>query len=78
MSFTRSSARLNQIDEALLSKCDADITPKRLLLAFFVSHTFVYFAARIYVLIEAFMSLRRAPPGLYDTVNWTKFIPHVH
>ena len=78
LSFRESSARLNQIDASLLSKCDANYTPKGLLLVFLVSHTFVYFAARFYVLIEAFASLRRAPAGLYDTVNWIEFIPHVH
>ena len=76
--FTKTSARLNQIDASLLRRCDPDLTPKGSLLAFLVAHTFIYFMLRFYVLIEAFMSLRRAPAGLYDTINWTKMVPHVH
>lgn len=76
--FRKNSATLNRIDAALLNKCDPDYTPRGPLITFLVSHTLVYFATRFYVLIEAFVSLRRAPAGLYDTVDWTKFIPHVH
>ena len=78
LSFGRSSKRLNQVDEALLSRCEEGYTPGWVLIAFLVSHTMLYFAARVFVLIEAFTSLRRAPVGLYDTVDWTRFIPHVH
>lgn len=78
LSCRRKSARLDQLDEALLSRCEEGYTPGWLLITFLVSHTMLYFAARVYVLVEAFTSLRRAPVGLYDTVDWTRFIPHVH
>ena len=78
VSFQRRSARLKQIDDALLKHCDKDYTPPGPLTAFLVTHTFLYFAARFYVFAEALASLRRAPAGLYDTVDWSKFIPHVH
>ena len=76
--YCRDSAKLEQIDDALLKHCDKDYTPPGPMIAFLVSHTFLYFAARFYVLAEALASLRRAPAGLYDTVDWSKFIPHVH
>ena len=78
LTFRSSNATLNRIDAVLLSKCLPDYTPKGPLLVFFVSHTFLYFAGRLFVLIEAFASLRRAPAGLYKNVDWTEFIPHVH
>ena len=37
----------------------------------------VYIIARVITLILAFTSLRDLPPGAYETVHWTTFIPHV-
>ncbi|KAL8727845.1 MAG: hypothetical protein Q9166_005791 [cf. Caloplaca sp. 2 TL-2023] len=78
LTFGNSNATLNRIDSVLLSKCHPDYTPEGPLVIFFVTHTVVYFAGRGFVLIEAFASLRRAPAGLYNNVDWTSFIPHVH
>ncbi len=78
LTFGNSNATLNRIDMVLLSKCHPDYTPKGSLVVFFVTHTLCYFAGRFFVLIEAFVSLRRAPAGLYENVDWTGFIPHVH
>lgn len=78
LTFRKSNATLNRINGVLLSKCHPDYTPKGPLVVFFVTHTFCYFAGRFFVLIEAFVSLRRAPAGLYENVDWTGFIPHVH
>ncbi|KAG8531340.1 uncharacterized protein KY384_002969 [Bacidia gigantensis] len=33
-------------------------------------------AGRAYFLVESFVSLRKPVPGLYDTVEWTNFLPH--
>ncbi|KAK3313239.1 hypothetical protein B0H66DRAFT_578353 [Apodospora peruviana] len=33
--------------------------------------------ARICLVVEAFVSLRRAPVGLYETPEWTDFLPHL-
>ena len=33
--------------------------------------------ARAITLVLAFTSLRDLPPGAYETVHWTTFIPHV-
>ena len=38
----------------------------------------LYIIARAVILILAFTSLRDLPPrAVYETVNWTTFIPHV-
>ena len=37
----------------------------------------VYIIARGVTLVLAFTSLRDLPPGAYETVHWTTFIPHV-
>ena len=36
----------------------------------------VYVTARIGLVVLMLMSLLSLPPGAYDTVTWTKFIPH--
>lgn len=36
----------------------------------------IYLSARLFVIIEAFMSLRSSPASLYDSPDWIKFIPH--
>jgi hypothetical protein len=36
-----------------------------------------YTLVRIYLVIEAFAGLRAVPPAVYDSVNWSNFIPHI-
>jgi hypothetical protein len=38
---------------------------------------FLYAGARLYLLVEVFLSFRDVPMGVYETTDWTKFIPHV-
>lgn len=45
-------------------------------LAVFYATPCIYMGARLYVIVEAFLSLRSAPASLYDSPDWTKFIPH--
>lgn len=78
LTFGNSNATLNRIDEVLLRKWQSDYTINWPLVVFFDTHTICYFAGRFFVLIEAFASLRRAPVGLYENVDWSGFIPHVH
>ncbi|KAG2070609.1 hypothetical protein BDR04DRAFT_936713, partial [Suillus decipiens] len=40
-----------------------------------VASAFIYIVARITLLVLMLMSFRSLPPGIYDTVAWTKFIP---
>jgi hypothetical protein len=35
-----------------------------------------YPVARVYVLVEGFAGLRIVPQGMYQTIEWTGFIPH--
>ena len=37
----------------------------------------LYILARAVTLVLAFTSLRDLPPGAYETVYWTTFIPHI-
>lgn len=37
----------------------------------------IYGIARLYLLVEVFMGLRSSPGGVYKTVVWGDFIPHV-
>ena len=37
----------------------------------------LYIIARAVTLVLAFTSLRHLPPGAYQTVHWTTFIPHI-
>ena len=41
------------------------------------SNAFLYGAARISLLLQPFLSLRSLPPGAYQVVQWTDFIPHI-
>ncbi|KAG2070600.1 hypothetical protein BDR04DRAFT_971738, partial [Suillus decipiens] len=40
-----------------------------------IASSFVYIMARITLIVLILMSFRSLPPGIYDTVTWTKFIP---
>jgi hypothetical protein len=37
----------------------------------------VYTSARLFLVTEAFISIRSLPVGAYDTVSWVNFLPHV-
>jgi hypothetical protein len=37
---------------------------------------FLYFLARVYLLVAIFISLRSVPAGVYQTVNWSLYFPH--
>ena len=39
--------------------------------------TFIYSLARSYIVIEIFLSQRSLPKGAFDTVDWSKYIPHI-
>jgi len=37
----------------------------------------VYSFARLFLVTEAFISIRSLPVGAYDTVTWVNVLPHV-
>jgi hypothetical protein len=42
----------------------------------FIILLFLYFLARVYLLVAIFISLRSVPAGVYQTVNWSLYFPH--
>lgn len=46
-------------------------------LPLFVISLLVYTSARLFLVLEAFISIRSLPVGAYDTVNWVNFFPHI-
>lgn len=37
----------------------------------------LYMFARLYIIVEAIISLRRVPVGVYEQVSWSQYIPHL-
>jgi hypothetical protein len=37
----------------------------------------LYFGARVFIIIESFISVRKLPLGVYITVDWADYIPHL-
>jgi hypothetical protein len=37
----------------------------------------LYIGARIFVVVESFISIRRLPLGVFVTVDWADYIPHL-
>ena len=37
----------------------------------------IYVLARVYIIVEDFAGLRALPPSAFNTVDWTKVIPHI-
>jgi hypothetical protein len=47
-----------------------------ILLAFFALGI-LYIGGRLFIVVEAFISIRKLPLGVYVTVDWAKYIPHL-
>jgi len=50
---------------------------KTLWFSIFYCSIMPYLFGRIFLLVEAFISVRSLPVGAYDTVNWVNFLPHI-
>ena len=37
----------------------------------------LYIVSRLILLVLMFVLLRKVPPGVYETVSWTNYIPHL-
>lgn len=46
-------------------------------LFFISSATLLHFSARLFLLIEAFISVRQMPIGVFVTTQWSDYIPHL-
>jgi hypothetical protein len=44
---------------------------------FILSLVALYFGARLFVIVESFISIRRLPLGVFVTVHWANYIPHL-
>ena len=60
-----------------LDKMNLDKFVKPVTLISILPAGILYILARAITLVLAFTSLRDLPPGAYETVHWTTFIPHV-
>ena len=45
--------------------------------AFPILAVLVYVGARVFVMIESFISVRHLPIGVYTTVGWSNYVPHL-
>jgi hypothetical protein len=43
----------------------------------YLTFLFPYFLARVYLLVAIFFSLRSVSAGVYQTVNWSLYFPHL-
>jgi hypothetical protein len=48
-----------------------------LLVLYILGLVALYFGARLFVIVESFISIRRLPLGVFVTVHWANYIPHL-
>jgi hypothetical protein len=53
------------------------ILPKGLIRSFMWLMIATYFPSRLYIIVEAFVSLRSQPVNIYASVTWWSFVPHL-
>ena len=74
--FQRHSMKTGRVNTAEINRRQAVFIPmwEVILMA---PMTAMYTLARSYIVVEVFVSLRSLPLGAFDSVNWSKFVPHV-
>ncbi|KAK1976755.1 hypothetical protein LZ30DRAFT_733762 [Colletotrichum cereale] len=60
----------------LTSACYQKLWMKKAKSLVLVSVLVVFVAARVFLVVEAFLNLREAPSALYETPEWSDFFPH--
>lgn len=43
----------------------------------FICYATIYSFLRLYVIVEIFIGLRSLPAGVFRTVDWSKYVPHI-
>ena len=61
--------------ESLMTNLD-DIFDALAVLSFY-SVAFVYFTARVFIIVESFLSLRQSPVGVFLSPEWVELFPHI-
>ena len=66
------------LKEAILAR-ESGVMPwiYRLVILIGVLNIPFFILSRIYIVVETFVSLRRVPLGVYATVEWAEYIPHL-
>ncbi|KAF8535523.1 hypothetical protein BDD12DRAFT_751767 [Trichophaea hybrida] len=67
-----------RLDDRLDNLHDVVVELGRLVYYFFFGlAAFLYILSRLFIPLEAFISIRSLPVGAFDTVNWVEYWPHV-
>ncbi|KAL9598137.1 MAG: hypothetical protein Q9219_004693 [cf. Caloplaca sp. 3 TL-2023] len=48
-----------------------------LIIPFAIILTLLYAFARVFIIVESFISLRHVPRGVYSDVGWSRYVPHL-
>ncbi|KAK3495369.1 uncharacterized protein B0T23DRAFT_357090 [Neurospora hispaniola] len=73
--FSRCAEEPASVQSYQKAKKYRDIQAQRLLRVLNISSGIIYTAARLVLFGIMFSSLRAVPDGVYDTANWTRFVP---
>jgi hypothetical protein len=61
---------------AFMTYFQCDLESTRIAVSTFLVSV-LYFVARLFLITEAFISVRSLPIGAYNTVSWSNFLPHI-
>ena len=61
----------------VINSCQEEISDERSMTCIFFCIAPLYIASRIFLLVESFISVRHLPIGVYLTVQWSDYIPHL-